>query len=88
MSEQNDCEDQGFSDISAGCNACAPEFVNGKPVYPKILPDGPWLKCVKCKGSYGSNPAYKPCPDEAACIRADRCLAKCSQPDEAHASYP
>ena len=56
MSEQNDCEEQGFSRIEDGCFACAPTFVDGQPVRPRIEPRGAWLCCVKCGGSYGPAP--------------------------------
>lgn len=62
---ENDCEDQGFSRIEDGCLACLPEFVGGKPIYPKLVRQkspsnsslrggGPlyWV-CPKCGGYYG-----------------------------------
>lgn len=55
---ENDCEDQGFSRIEDGCLACLPEFVNRKPVYPKLEKrergGAWWWICPKCEGSYGA----------------------------------
>lgn len=48
--------DEVFTPISAGCNACGGYWLDGKRHNYAIKPDGLWLKCVNCHGSYGAVP--------------------------------
>ena len=58
MFVENDCEDQGFTDLKDGCFVCLPDFDRrGKPVRPKIVKKRErgyllWA-CEKCGGNYG-----------------------------------
>lgn len=47
MPVENDCEDQGYGSIAAGCT----KLGCGRAL---ILPSDGWWKCVKCGASYGA----------------------------------
>jgi hypothetical protein len=85
-----DAAQQAVADWRARRSDVALIEAQSKPKLCKHCKCTPTTYCP-VKGFYGCEDAdtdgvqasFKPCPDESACVGADRCMALCSQKDEA-----